>query len=534
MLPECKVSLPFILSCLLESAEMEIPYYDWIAHHASRTPDKIAVVDLAIGQGLTYQQFDRRITALSGYMASKIGIRRGDAVSVLAHNSATVLEIQFACFRLGAIFVPLNTRLALPELEFIIGDAAPRILLHDGEFQETAAELRKRFQGISLLDLGLDGTCEASIAEQIPFVPQGRAKHSDISTVLYTSGTTGVPKGVTIPHSMIFWNAANISPIAGITPTSIFLTVLPLFHTGGLNCYTNCVFLAGGTVVVMRTFDPAIALDILATRKYGVNLFFGVPSNYQFMAQCSNFESANFSDLIGGVGGAAMPVGLLSQYQSRGLAILQGYGMTETGPFVLCLGQEDATRKIGSAGKPVLHTEVKVVGKDGSPVQCGEIGEMLVRGPNVTPGYWRRPDSNASSFSDGWLRTGDLLYSDPEGFYYVADRSKDMYISGGENVYPAEVENALFDLPEIAEAAVIGVADPKWGEVGQAFVVLRAGSTITEEAIFAYCHARLAKFKCPRKITFLNELPRTSSGKAHKPTLRRNAQAMTDATRSEA
>lgn len=499
---------------------MDTAYYDWIAHQALRNPGKTAVVDLATQISLPYGEFDRRIDRLAGLLRERYGVRRGDTVSILAANSTAVLEVQFACFRLAAIFVPLNTRLALPELKFIVEDAQPRVLFCDLDLADTAKSLSEYLLGVPLIKFGEGGSYEKGLKEEVAFTSESLPLLSDVSTILYTSGTTGTPKGVMIPHAMNYWNAANISPIAGIGPSSVFLAVLPMFHTGGLNCYTNGVLLAGGTVLVMRNFEPSLALEILAERKFGVNLFFGVPSNYQFIAQCPGFAGANLVGLTGGVGGAAMPVGLLDGFQKRGLAILQGYGMTETGPFVLCLGQEDASRKIGSAGKPLLHTEVRVLDKSGREVGIREIGEMHVRGPNVTPGYWKRPDANASSFEDGWIRTGDLLYFDEEGFYYVADRSKDMYISGGENVYPAEVENILFNVPEISEVAVIGVPDPKWGEVGHAFVVLRKGCATDAEAIFRFCQSRLAKFKCPRKVTFLNELPRTSSGKAHKPTLR--------------
>ena len=266
----------------------------------------------------------------------------------------------------------------------------------------------------------------------------------DVSTIMYTSGTTGHPKGATITHGMTFWNCVNLGGPACIGPSSVLLTVLPLFHTGGLNCYTNPVLHAGGTVMIMRAFDPGAALGLINDPAQGINVFFGVPAIYQFMAQHPAFATTDLGRLIvGGVGGAPMPVPLLKVWEARGVALQQGYGMTETSPAVLVLDREDAARKAGSAGKPVLHTEVRIVRPDGSDADVGELGELWVKGPNITPGYWNRPEANKSSFTDGWLHTGDATRVDEEGFYYIVDRWKDMYISGGENVYPAEVENVL-------------------------------------------------------------------------------------------
>ena len=338
---------------------------------------------------------------------------------------------------------------------------------------------------------------------------------------MYTSGTTGRPKGAMITHGMTLWNCINLSPLAYILPSSVLLTVLPLFHTGGLNCYTNPVLHAGGTVLIMRTFDPGQALKLIGDPASGINVFFGVPAIYQFMAQHPDFATTDFSRLvIGGVGGAPMPVPLLKTWEERGVALQQGYGMTETSPAVLALDREDAAGKAGSAGKPVLHTEVRIVRPDGTDADIGELGELWVRGPNITPGYWNRPDANITSFTDGWLHTGDATRMDADGFYYIVDRWKDMYISGGENVYPAEVENVLYQLPAVAEAAVIGTPDDTWGEVGLAIIALKPGQAASEIEILAHCRKNLARFKCPKTISFVSALPRNATGKVHKPTLR--------------
>ncbi|MGJ4993284.1 acyl-CoA synthetase [Bradyrhizobium sp. HKCCYLS3077] len=502
---------------------MPVRYYDWIAHHARRTPAKTAMVDLGSNRRFTYAEFDARVARLAGHLREACGVSKGDRVTVLALNATDTLEVQFACFRVGAIFVPLNTRLTVPELQFIIGDCAPKVMIHDDDLTDTALAVARLCGVATALRYGPGGSYEQAIASAKPLAASEPVTLDDVSTIMYTSGTTGQPKGAMITHGMTFYNCVNLGGPAYITPSSVLLTVLPLFHTGGLNCYTNPVLHVGATVLIMRAFDPGQALQLISEPAHGINVFFGVPAIYQFMAQHPAFATADFSRLvIGGVGGAPMPVPLLETWEKRGVALQQGYGMTETSPAVLALDREDAARKAGSAGKPVLHTEVRIVRPDGSDAATGELGELWVRGPNVTPGYWNRPDANRSSFTDGWLHTGDATRIDEEGFYYIVDRWKDMYISGGENVYPAEVESVLHQLSAVAEAAVIGIADPQWGETGMAIVAVKPGQSLSEADIFAHCQANLARFKCPRTVRFVDALPRNATGKIHKPTLRKS------------
>ncbi len=502
---------------------MPVRYYDWIAHHARRTPAKTALIDLGSGRRFSYAEFDARVARLAGHLRDSCRVGRGDRVAVLALNATDTLEVQFASFRVGAIFVPLNTRLTVPELQFIVGDAAPKVMIHDDDLADTALAVSRLCGVETALRYGPAGSYEQAIAAATPLADIELVTLDDVSTIMYTSGTTGQPKGAMITHGMTFFNCVNLGGPAYITPSSVLLTVLPLFHTGGLNCYTNPVMHAGGTALIMRAFDPGLALQLINDPAQGINVFFGVPAIYQFMAQHPAFATADFSRLvIGGVGGAPMPVPLLNTWEARGVALQQGYGMTETSPAVLALDREDAGRKAGSAGKPVLHTEIRIVRPDGSDADVGELGELWVRGPNVTPGYWNRPDANRASFTDGWLHTGDATRVDAEGFYYIVDRWKDMYISGGENVYPAEVENVLHQLSAVAEAAVIGIADPQWGETGMAIIAVRPGQSLSEADIHAHCQANLARFKCPRTIRFVDALPRNATGKIHKPTLRKS------------
>jgi len=494
-------------------------HFDWIAHHAGLTPDRLAMVDLASGRRFSYAAFDRRIARLAGHLRDGCGIGRGDRVAVLAMNSTDIFEIQFACMRLGAIFVPLNWRLTVPELAFIIGDVGPRLLIHDPEFAETAAVLAQRQDGLGLLVHDAAGY-EAALAAAVPLAGFERMDHDDIVTIMYTSGTTGRPKGAMITYGMHFWNAVNLN-IVGLTAASTTLTFMPLFHIAALNNFSNPAFHVGGAVVVMRSFDPALVLRVISDPDRAVTHFLGAPATYLFMSQQPEFADADFSRLeVAGVGAAPMPLSLLETWQRRGVTIQQGYGMTETGPSVLFLPKHEAARKSGSSGKPLLYCEMRITREDGTEAAAEEVGEIWVKGPSITPGYWNRPDVNEAVFQDGWFKTGDLARRDGEGFYYIVDRCKDMYISGGENVYPAEIENVLYQIAAVGEAAVIGVADERWGEVGHAIVAVRAGHALDEAAILSHCRENLAGFKIPRAIRFVDALPRNATGKVHKPTLR--------------
>jgi fatty-acyl-CoA synthase len=493
-------------------------YYDWIDHHAKMRGDKVALIDVSNERRVTYREWDERIGRLASYM-SGAGIAPGERVATLTSNCMEMLEIQFACFRIGAIFVPLNTRLTFPELAYIGSDAGISYLIYTTEFDALAKQLVDSLGGKGSLRIGAD--YDRAMSQSKKLVDTHVMALSDPSTIMYTSGTTGRPKGATITHLMTFINCVNLGLPARVTPDTVHINVLPLFHTGGLNCYTNPVLHAGGTVVLMQPFEPAKFLQHVSDPGLGITHMFGVPSIYQFLADAPGFETADLSQLkIAGVGGAPMPLETIKVWRTRGVSLLQGYGMTETSPGSICLDATDATRKIGSSGKPLLHSEVRIVDPAGCDVKPGEVGEIWVRGPNITPGYWNRPDANASSFTDGWLHTGDLARADDEGFIYIVDRSKDMYISGGENVYPAEVEDALSQYPAILECAVIGIPDARWGEAGLAVVALKTQSTATEADLLAHCRERLAKYKCPARIVFVDAIPRNATGKLDKPTLR--------------
>ena len=498
--------------------------YDWIAAHANHTPNQIAIEDFYSGNTFTYSEFDRRIALLAGHLRVESNVGSGDRVCAISYNNPEMLELQFACTRLGAIFVPLNFRLTVPELEYIVKDCSPKVLLADVDFEETArqvAELAK-VDSVLITNSNLtDSAYEQALAKAEPHKGLAELTLEDTATIMYTSGTTGHPKGAIITHSMALFNAINNSGSAGISCESVQYAFMPLFHTGGLNVFTLPVLHAGGKVILTRAFNPSEVLNTINDPDKNVTHFLAVPAMLLFMAQTPEFETTDFSRLKAAyVGGAPVPVATLNVWMAAGASIQQGYGMTETGPSCLALAAADSVRKVGSTGKPVTHIELKIVDEDGNEVEQGEIGELWAKGPTITPGYWNKPEANEKNFTDAWLHTGDAARQDDEGFFYIVDRTKDMYISGGENVYPAEVEDVIYQLDGILETAIIGIEDPKWGETGKAIAVLSEGSNLTEAAILAHCEERLAKFKLPQSVEFIAQLPRNATGKVLKTVLR--------------
>ena len=502
---------------------MTVKYYDWLVHHTRRTPDKQAIVDLYGKRQLTYREMNDRAARLGNWLHAA-GVARGDRVAILAYNGPQFFDLQFACGKIGAIMLPLNWRLTVPELDYIVADASPKVLIHDAGFTAQARELKKLRAIDTLLEIDADtpeDEYERALRAQPAAIDAVTLTHDDFAMVMYTSGTTGHPKGAIITYGMNFYNAVNLGMPALISPNTRHLAVLPLFHTGGLNCYANPVFHAGGAVVIMRVFDPGAALDLIGDPAMGLTHFFGVPAHHLFMMQHPKFQSTDLSRLVvSGVGGAPCAMSILEGWAARKIGLQQGFGMTETSPTVLVLDAHDAVRKAGSTGLPALHTEVRIVDESGADVPTGQVGELWVRGPNITPGYWHKPEATARTITDGWLHTGDAARVDEDGFYYIVDRTKDMYISGGENVYPAEVENVIYKLPGIAECAVIGVPNERWGEIGMVVAVLKPGATLAEQDIIAHCIKNLAKFKVPQTVAFVDILPRNATGKVLKRELR--------------
>ena len=503
---------------------MAVKNYDWVAYHARQTPNRTAMIDLHSERTFTYAEMQKRTTRLAHALRHQLGVEQGDRVACLANNTTDCLELEFACSKLGAVYVPLNWRLTVSELEYIVGDAGPKVLVHEDLFADQAAELQRLCGVADLLELNASGegsTYEAAIDAGETELELAATTHDDLWVIMYTSGTTGHPKGAMITYGMTFWNVVNLLNPHRLSADMVNLCVLPLFHTGGLNVYCNPTVHMGGTNIIMRSFDPGETLKLLPSRDLGVTHFLGIPTNYLFMSQHPAFAEADLSHIVCcGVGGAPTPLELLNAYAEKGKALQQAFGMTETSPLVTALNAEQAMKKAGSAGLPALHTEIRIVDDEGNEVEANTVGELWVKGPNVTTGYWNRPDANESSFTDGWLHTGDAAYADEEGYVYIVDRWKDMYISGGENVYPAEVENVIYQLPAVGEVAVIGVPDERWGETGCAVIVVKQGATLNEETVLKHCSEHLARFKQPQSVRFVEEIPHNATGKVLKRELR--------------
>jgi len=494
---------------------------DWLAGRAVLSRDKLAITDLTTGAELTYRQLDERATRLANYLRETVGVRSGDRVAVLSSNRAGILEAFFAAAKLTAVLVPLNCRLTASELGYILEDCQPKIMLHEKAFAATVNELRQRaaIHHALAFDDDAAGVCyEQALADSSTEKIEVETFDAEMpALIIYTSGTTGHPKGAVLSHRMLAWNSINTHIGWDLASTDITTCHAPLFHTGGFNVLTLPLLHIGASVVIMPNFDATRVLEII--EQYRCTIFFGVPTMFQMMLESPRFATTDFSSLRYFIsGGAPCPVPLIEAYQRRSLSFVQGYGLTEVGPNCFKLGLEDAVRKAGSIGFPALHSAARIVDADGNDVARGEIGELCLRGGHVCSGYWRNEAATKAALCDNWFHTGDLARQDEENYFYIAGRAKDMIISGGENIYPAEVEAVLHAHPAIANAALIGVPDAKWGEVPVAVVVLRHAATPVE--IIEFCAIRLARYKLPKQILFVEEFPFSASGKVLKQTLK--------------
>ncbi len=504
---------------------MQVP--DYLAKHARQFPVKTALVDLHTGRRVSYAQLNQRASRFAEFMRERWQIQPGDRVAVLAHSSSDYVEMLYGCGKLGAVMICLNWRLSVDEHKSVLADATPSALVWGEEFDAAGIALADAFAlsnrmvtGAPRPGSGVAGY-ESALAEMSgATVEMPWREHNDVWYLLYTAGSTGKPKGVPQTWGMNVTNTLTNTIHASLRREDVMLSVLPYFHTGGLNLYMNCMLMLGATTLIMRQFDVDKTLELLEKE---ATVMFGVPAIYLFLCQHPRFASADFSRVRSwAAGGAPVPKVLLEQYLAKGVTICFGFGMTETGPTVFLTDEDTARKKVGTVGKPVMFVEAKVVDtQTRRRLGPNQRGEMLLRGPAITPGYWNNPEATAKSYVDGWLCTGDIVYFDDDGDFYVVDRSKDMYISGGENVYPAEVENVLFQIEGVAEAAVIGVHDAKWGEVGKAIVALKPGAQVSDEQIVAYCKQKLASFKAPKVVQFVPALERNAAGKVDKPTLRK-------------
>jgi fatty-acyl-CoA synthase len=495
----------------------------WLTKRELLQGEREAVVDGR--RRLSYRTLNRRVNQLARSLQS-MGLRQGDRIAILGYNGLEYVETIFAAAKLGLILVPLNWRLAPPELAFILSDSTTETLLFDSEFAKTAEILRSQTPLRRFVAFGEKEAPGATVYEKA-LSSEGDGEPApdrpvDLDTphiIMYTAGTTGRPKGAVLSQGASFWNAVNMSLCVDLTSRDRTLTVLPMFHIGGIGLYTLPTLYQGGTVVIQRAFDPKVTFRLIEEER--IDVFFGVPAIFLFLVQDPAFKSGGMGRLRSVMsGGAPLPVSLVHQYKEAGIILQQGFGMSEAAPGIAALDRDRAVAKAGSIGRPLFYMEIRIVDSQNRDLPPNREGELLIRGPNVMQRYWNRPEATAEAFTDGWLHTGDLARMDGDGDLYIVDRKKDMFISGGENVYPAEVENSLYELSQVAEAAVIGVKDPKWGEVGRAVVVLKAGQKLTEAEVLDYLKGKLAKYKVPRSVVFVDQLPRNAAGKVLKNILR--------------
>jgi fatty-acyl-CoA synthase len=499
---------------------------DYLARRELYSPDKLAFIDAGKSPEwrLTYHDANQRANKLANWLKSQ-GVGKGDRVAILARDGYEHLDCFFACSKLGAIHTALNWRLSWHELLEIFQYTTPKILIFSDDFRENVKQLTDHW---SLITVHLDGN---GVGDSFHFETTLQAspdspvtcetlEAEDIAALIFTGGTTGLPKAAEVSHRMIAWNTLN-TVIHDVTHNDTYLNVFPMFHTGGLFVYTLPQVIFGGTTILIRAFDPAQVLDLLQREE--VTIFAAVPTMYQMLTTAPNWAEADLSSLrFCTSGGAPLPVPLVEKYTAeKGIRFKQGFGMTEFGPGIFALAPEDAIRKAGSIGRPNFFVDAKIVDDENNFLGPDEEGELVLKGESYCSGYFNNPEATAAAVDErGYFHTGDVARFDAEGYFYIVDRKKDMFISGGENVYPAEIEKALYQHPAVHMCAVIGLPDPKWGEVGKACVVLKPGNTVSEAELLEFLSARLAKYKVPRSVAFLDALPISAAGKILKRELR--------------
>jgi fatty-acyl-CoA synthase len=517
---------------------------DWLAHREMLTPDKVALVDtLNAGREITYRQWNRVANRTANYFLRRLGIMKGDRVAVLALNCIEYLEIWFALGKLGGILQNLNWRLTASELVALVANAEPRALVYDSSFINTVNAIRAQVPGVmqfmALQEKAQDEDLCFAEREAYPDEPPPSVEldWDDPWVICYTGGTTGIPKGALLTHLAITANAANTVTSWGLTPEDVTILNSPLFHTGGLNVFTAPLVYIGGTSVVCRGFDLDQTYELLTGKEVGgesgspmrVTIWFGVPTMFVMIQNDPRWEAAEFNHLKLLIsGGAPCPLPVFEKFWAKGVDFKTGYGLTEAGPNTFWLPPQDVRRKPGAVGFPLFHIDVRVVRQDGSECSADEMGELVIRGPHVCGGYWKDPQATQAAIhplavdphGPAWLHTGDLARRDAEGYHYIVGRLKDMFISGGENVYPSEVESAIHAHPAVVEAAVIAVSHETWGEVGRALVVLQPDAILGEKDLVEFLRQRLAGYKVPKSVIFIEALPKTGANKVDKKLLK--------------
>ncbi|WP_245804772.1 acyl-CoA synthetase [Halobacillus hunanensis] len=485
---------------------------DWLNDRARLFPDDEAIVEAKTGQSWTFRQINKRAEHLAAFLQAQ-HITKGDRVALLSPNHISYFDFLFACTKIGAVFVPMNWRLSEQELQYILRDASPKVVAVHEQFSEMSVHMAKEYS--VLLLSGNDYLSKMTEYPQELRVPT-REEHEPLA-MIYTGGTTGKPKGAVLSHRSILWNAINTIISWNIVKEDRTLTCLPMFHTGGLNALSLPVLLMGGTVIISEKFDPDQAARDLQRYRCTIVLF--VPTMHHLLVQTPFFQQAEYPDMkVFLSGGAPCPLAIYKHYVQKGLKFKEGYGLTEAGPNNFYISPEDAQTHIGSVGKPMMFNQVRIVDPNNGDQPPGEVGELLLYGDHTFEYYWNNPEETRLSFQNEWLHTGDLARQDEDGFIYIVGRKKEMIISGGENIYPLEIEHWLLSQPNVNEAAIVGIPDDKWGERVVAYISLK-DSTNCIEPLKEGCRENFAGYKVPKQFHVLDELPKTDVGKIDKQSL---------------
>jgi fatty-acyl-CoA synthase len=499
---------------------------DLLSNRARLTPNREALLVLETGLRFTYAELNSRANRLANFLSERFGVGEGDRVSILAHNSVVYVDLLYAVAKIGAIFAPLNWRLVARELAYIVNDCEPKVLICGPEFVPLVNEMRAdiRVEHYLALDgAGIDGAAsyEGELDNASEVEPERPFLNGDSPyCILYTSGTTGRPKGAVIPHRQVIWNSINTAVSWGLGESDVAPIFTPMFHAGGLFVSLTPLFFLGGRIVLAKEFDPDESIQTITDEK--CTMVLAVPTLFQLWMSSPLFDSADFSHVRFFIsGGAPCPVDLIDLWRTRkGVVFRQGYGLTEVGTNCFSMTDEESVRKTGAVGKPIFQSQMRLVDEAGNEVPIGDTGELIIKGPHVCSGYWRNPEATAKAIRDGWFYTGDMASMDEEGFFTIIGRFKDMIISGGENVYAAEVEAVFLEHDAVAECALIGTPDDKWGEVGLMIVVLEPESVTTEEDLREFCQGKLARYKIPKRVEFTDALPYSPYGKVEKVKLK--------------
>lgn len=493
---------------------------DWLDKRARLTPDRLALIDYASGRETTYSEWDRRANRVANFLR-QLGVGKGDRVAVYASNCSAYLDLFWAAPKIGAILQNLNWRLTVHELKGIMESGEPVVLVFSEDWREQAEELADSCDTLRhRVAMGEPRNGERTLAEADTqpdtLTDRPQLEMDDPWGIYYTGGTTGLPKGAVLTHGNVTWNSVNTIASWGIHQDHRAPLQMPFFHIGGPNIFMTPMVHVGATTILCRGFDPDETFDLVENA--GITHYVGVPTMFQMLQEHPRWAEADFAKLELVIsGGAPCPLPIMEKFWARGVDFKMGYGLTEASGNNFWLPPEQVREKIGSVGYPNFHIDMKTIRPDGTDCDDGEEGELLIRGPNVIAGYWRNPQATAKTIRDGWLHTGDIAVRDTDGCFSILGRSKEMFISGGENVYPAEIESVLLAHPEVLDAAVVSIPDETWGEVGRAFLVV--GKGYSEDELRNFLGERLARYKLPRSIVVIDEMPLTAIGKIDKKTL---------------